>query len=281
MRDISSFENAAWGYYEQNGRHDLPWRQPTEIGEFDPYRIMVSEIMLQQTQVSRVIPKYDQFLQQFPTVQSLAKAPLAEVIKAWSGLGYNRRAKFLHQAASKVVDEWQGVFPQTIVELTALPGIGKNTAGAIAAYAFNRPVTFIETNVRTVLIHHFFADQEAVTDKDLQPILDQAMDDIISQNITGHTPRTWYWALMDYGSFLKQTVGNLSRQSKVYTKQSAFVGSKRQIRGQVLRRLADGPVGYQDIAQEITDQRLEAVLIDLVQEGFITLHAGRYHLGAA
>lgn len=281
MRDISAFETAVWDYYDKNGRHDLPWRRLDDKKRLDPYRVMVSEIMLQQTQVNRVIPKYEQFLALFPTVSDLANAPLAEVIKAWNGLGYNRRAKFLWQAANKVVDDWHGKFPQTIAELATLPGIGKNTAGAIVSYAFDRPVTFVETNVRTVLIHHFFADQDGVSDKDLQPILDQAIDDIVALNYPGRTPRTWHWAIMDYGTFLKQTVGNLSRQSKMYAKQSAFKGSKRQIRGEVLRLLTANPLHTKDLIQKIPDERLAQVLIDLMEEGFISQQDDHYQLGAA
>jgi len=281
MRDTFTLEAVVWDYYEQHGRHDLPWRLPDESGNFNPYHIMISEIMLQQTQVGRVIPKYKHFLQLFPTVQHLAEAPLAEVIKAWSGLGYNRRAKFLWQAAGIIVKDRKSVFPQTIAELSTLPGIGRNTAGAIAAYAFDRPVTFIETNVRTVLIRHFFADKDDVSDKELQPLLDQAVDMILAEQHPGRTPRTWYWALMDYGTFLKQTVGNLSRQSKMYTKQSTFQGSKRQVRGQVLKLLASEPLHMDDLAQKITDERLQQVLSDLTKEGFITLQDQHYHLGAA
>ncbi len=271
-----------WAYYEAHGRNELPWRILDANGQIDPYHVMVSEIMLQQTQVGRVIPKYEQFLARFPDVQSLASAPLADVLTMWSGLGYNRRAKFLWQAAQMIVAEYNGVFPRTAPELVKLPGIGVNTAGAIVAYAFDRPVTFIETNVRTVLIHHFFADEADVADKQLLPILQQIMDDIVSDAIEGRSARTWHWALMDYGTYLKQTVGNMSRQSKTYAKQSAFHGSKRQVRGQILKILSTtGKQSVQMLQTKIADERLESVLEDLVREEFISLKDEHYHLGSA
>jgi len=273
--NISDFVRTVWEYYDEHGRHDLPWRQPDADGSFDPYKIMVSEIMLQQTQVSRVIPKYQQFLQQFPTVSALATAPLADVLQAWSGLGYNRRAKFLWQAGQYVQTQCAGVFPQTADELVALPGVGKNTAGAIAAYAYQAPTSFVETNIRTVYIHHFFADHSDVSDAALLPFITQALEQC------GRSPREWYWALMDYGTFLKQTVGNVSRQSKMYAKQSVFEGSKRQVRGQVLRALAAGPQTQAELSVTVTDDRLPVVLADLVRESMLFEIDGRYHLGAA
>lgn len=271
-----------WAYYEAHGRNALPWRILDANEQLDPYHVMVSEVMLQQTQVGRVIPKYEQFLARFPDVQSLAAAPLADVLTMWSGLGYNRRAKFLWQAAQMIVDNYNGIFPKTAPELAKLPGIGINTAAAIVAYAFDRPVTFIETNVRTVLIHHFFADESDVADKQLLPILQQIMDNIVSDGIAGRTPRTWHWALMDYGTHLKQTVGNMSRQSKAYAKQSTFKGSKRQVRGQVLKLLSEaGKHDLQALQKTIDDQRLESVLNDLIREEFISLKDEHYHLGSA
>jgi A/G-specific adenine glycosylase len=139
---------------------EMPWR--TNV---DPYYVLVSELMLQQTQVDRVIPKFEAFMQAFPSIQDLSNASLAEVLTLWSGLGYNRRAKFLHSAAQKVVNDFNGVLPDSLESLVQLPGVGPNTAGAILAYSFNTPVEFIETNVRTVYFYHFFEDQLSVTDK--------------------------------------------------------------------------------------------------------------------
>ncbi|MDB5170500.1 MAG: A/G-specific glycosylase [Candidatus Saccharibacteria bacterium] len=255
-----AFQATVWDYYRQHGRHDLAWRNmPND--NFDPYKIMVSELMLQQTQVARVMSKYDEFLRQFPTIVSLAEALLSDVLRSWNGLGYNRRAKFLHQAAQKVMHEFGGVFPQTVADLTTLPGVGVNTAGAIAAYAFNQPVAFVETNIRTVIIHHFFDDQIGIPDKEILALTQQTLDN--------EHPREWYYALMDYGSFLKQSVGNLSRQSKSYARQSKFEGSKRQIRGQVIRLLGEAAQSEASLAKHIPDERLSTVVHDLLGEGLI------------
>lgn len=277
--EVSTFTQTVWEYYDAHGRHDLLWRKPNADGSFDPYKIMVSEVMLQQTQVARVTIKYQEFLQSFPNVAALAAALLADVLAAWSGLGYNRRAKFLWQAAQLIQREYDGVFPIDAAELVKLPGVGKNTAGAIAAYAFNAPEVFIETNIRTVFIHHFFADQTDVPDSALTPLIQQALE--VACADPRRSPREWYWALMDYGTFIKQAVGNVSRSSKTYTKQSAFEGSKRQVRGQVLRALGSAAQTSAELAGQITDERLPSVLADLLDESMIFKANGRYHLGAA
>jgi A/G-specific adenine glycosylase len=277
--DVAVFVKTVWNYYDAHGRHDLLWRQPAANGTFDPYKIMVSEIMLQQTQVARVTIKYQEFLQRFPTVSALTLAPLAQVLEAWSGLGYNRRAKFLWNAAQQIEHEYGGVFPKTTEELVNLPGVGKNTAGAIATYAFNRLEVFVETNIRTVFIHHFFAAQTDVSDAALVPYIQAALTYISADASRG--PREWYWALMDYGTYLKQTVGNLNRNSKAYAKQSKFEGSKRQIRGHVLRALGANAQSGAELAAQISDERLLSVLTDLTHESMIFEHDGRYHLGSA
>jgi len=254
---VQDFRAEVLRYYQDFGRHDLPWR----AGPFNPYAIMVSEIMLQQTQVSRVIPKYREFLERFPDVQSLAAAPLGDVLRAWSGLGYNRRAKYLHQAAQQIANDYSGEFPRTVPELVKLSGIGMNTAGAIMAYAFNQPVSFIETNIRTVFIHHFFHDETGIPDKEILGLVKQTFD---SKN-----PREWYWALMDYGSSLKQNIGNLNRQSRTYAKQSKFAGSRRQIRGQVLKLLGEQPQTQIKLGKQIQDERLDSVITELLKENLI------------
>jgi A/G-specific adenine glycosylase len=263
--ELREFQETVLDYYREQ-RRDLPWRQSEPDGSFDPYKIMVSEIMLQQTQAARVIPKYLEFITVFPTIQSLATAPLADVLKAWSGLGYNRRAKFLWQAAGQI----KGTFPSSLEELVTLPGIGVNTAGAILAYSFNKPVVFIETNIRTVYIHHFFADRMEVHDKEILPILEASIDK--------EHPREWYWALMDYGVHIKSTIGNTARNSKHYAKQSTFVGSKRQIRGQVIRLLTKGPMSANDLRQYIVDERLSEVLNDLIKEQLVRQDSSLYRL---
>jgi A/G-specific adenine glycosylase len=262
-----AFQATVWNYFQEHGRHDLPWRQPSPDGSFDPYVILVSELMLQQTQVARVKPKYQEFLRTFPTVVTLARADQAEVLRAWSGLGYNRRARFLHQAAKQVTEKYRGKFPDTAEELVKLPGIGPNTAGALLAYAYNQPAAFLETNIRTVYIHHFFNDQADIADKELL--------NLVAETIDHEHPREWYWALMDYGTYLKATVGNLNRQSRSYSRQSAFQGSLRQIRGQVLKLLGEQSMTPAGLAKQINDARLTKVVDDLLAEELIH-HAGEY-----
>lgn len=226
--------------------------------------------MLQQTQVPRVLLKYTEFLKAFPTVQKLVKASLSDVLRVWSGLGYNRRAKFLHQMAQVVVNEYKGKFPETIEGLQQLPGIGPYTAGAIYAFAYNKPWPVIETNIRSVYIHHFFKDKEGISDKELMPI--------IERTIQKKNPREWYWALMDYGSYLKASGIKNNAKSKHYTKQSKFEGSKRQIRGAIMRELLKGKKTGAQIAKKIDKEkrRVQGVLEDLVNEGMIEKEKREY-----
>jgi A/G-specific adenine glycosylase len=261
VRETEAFKETVWEYYRQHGRHDLAWREAEPDGSVDAYKIWVSEMMLQQTQVSRVTAKYGEFLTAFPNLAVLAAAPLAQVLVAWNGLGYNRRAKFLLQAARMVIQEFGGVLPRQQSELQRLPGVGSNTAGAICAYAFNQPAVFIETNVRSVFIHHFFRDQLDVSDEAIKPVVAETLD--------SEVPREWYWALMDYGSYLKRVVGNPNAASKSYSKQSKFNGSKRQIRGQVIRILLEGRCNKPELKALITDTRLDDVLKDLMDEGLL------------
>ena len=269
---MTDFRTTVLQHYTERGRHELPWRQAEAGGHYDPYKILVSELMLQQTQVPRVIPKFLLFTEAFPSFESLAVAPLSDVLKMWSGLGYNRRAKFLLQTAQLVKSQYAGKLPQEHNELVTLPGIGHNTAGAIRAYAFNEPVVFVETNIRTVFIHHFFPGKDKVADSELLPI--------IEASIPEGDARSWYWALMDYGTHLKQTVGNVSKSSAVYVKQSKFEGSRRQIRGKLLRLLADENYTKRQLRELIDDDRLDGVLDDLIREGFVERKDSQYKLYA-
>lgn len=266
--EIQQFQEVVWQYYAEANR-DLLWRHPDADGSFDPYKIMVSEIMLQQTQVSRVTPKYQEFLQAFPDVNTLAKAPLSAVLTAWNGLGYNRRAKYLWQAA-QVIAQLPNGFPTDLAGLVALPGIGKNTAGAILVYAYNQPVVYIETNIRTVYIHHFFVGQTAVSDADILLLVAETLDN--------DDPRQWYWALMDYGSHIKRTTGNASRSSKSFAKQSTFAGSLRQVRGRVIKQLLAGPRNFDQLSGLIDDPRLKVVVGDLVREELVVFAGDQYRL---
>lgn len=270
QQQVADFQAIVMDFYQDYGRHDLPWRRPETDGSFDPYKILVSELMLQQTQVMRVIPKFNDFIEQFPSVEALAESSLATVLTAWSGLGYNRRAKFLHQAAKYVVHTCGGVFPGQIEELIRLPGVGKNTAGAILAYTYNQPALFVETNIRTVYFYHFFQGREVVNDSEIIELLEKTL---FKPN-----PRAWFWALMDYGSHLKSSGVKLNTLSKHYTKQSKFEGSKRQIRGQVIRELAVRDLKSAELVHLIPDSRLVETLADLIHEGLVTKTGSNYHL---
>lgn len=246
-----------YDFYDREARV-MPWRSHPS-----PYGVLVSEIMLQQTQVPRVIEKYAEFMRAFPTLQSLAEAPTDQLLKVWQGLGYNRRALNLRKAAQAIITHHQGSVPETLEALDALPGIGPATAASISAFAFNKPVVFIETNVRSVFIHFFFPGQTEVADKDILPLVEQALDRTNS--------RKWYSAIMDYGTVLKKQVTNPSRKSKHYTKQSKFEGSERQLRGKVLKILTkQSKIETQKLKSELGDTRLENVLEQLTAEGFIT-----------
>ncbi len=254
------FCDTVWEFYREHGRHHLPWRQTTL-----PYRILVSEIMLQQTQVDRVIPKYQAFIKVFPTVTKLAEAQLGDVLKAWQGLGYNRRAKLLWECA-KVVKESHGArFPCTYESLKTLPGIGPYTAGAVMAFAYNEAVPLIETNVRTVYLHHFWpSDAADVTDTEILAL--------VGKTLPRDNVRAWYAALMDYGSHLKKTVGNHNVRAKSYQKQSVFKGSDRQLRGAILRLLTQGKKSRTTLITELqafSDIRIDAQLEALVREGMV------------
>lgn len=224
--------------------------------------------MLQQTQVSRVLVKYAEWLSVFPDMAALAGASVADVTRAWQGLGYNRRGLWLRHAAQMIVADYGGILPRDPAELVKLPGIGPNTAGSVAAFAYDEPVVFIETNIRRVFLHEFFADREDVSDKELMPLIAKALDT--------DSPREWYWALMDYGADLARRVENPNRRSKHYAVQSKFEGSLRQVRGEVLRQLLSGGRRLEEF--EIADERLPMVLEALQRDGFIRKQGQRWQL---
>ena len=255
---VDDFQGLVHHFYREQGRR-LPWRDGV-----DPYRVLISEVMLQQTQVDRVIPKFTAFIERFPGPQSLADAPLPELLAFWQGLGYNRRALNLQRAARMIVEQWDGSVPDDPVLLQQLPGIGPYTAGAIASFAFNRPEIFLETNIRAVLLHFFFADQEEITDKQLLPVAAAVLDQT--------SPRNWYNALMDYGSDLKRRFPNPSRRSRHHTVQSRFEGSDRQVRGAVLRLLLGSNGMTARAMQKLLDveaERLARILVGMEMDGFI------------
>jgi A/G-specific adenine glycosylase len=265
---IRSFRKSIYTYYDRHGRA-LPWRRTR-----NPYRILVSEIMLQQTQVERVLEKYAEFVKIFPGFKMLAKAPLKKLLTVWQGLGYNRRALALKALAQKVVAEHGGKLPSEPPALLALPGIGKYTAGAVTAFAFNKPVVFMDTNIRRVYIHAFFHDRENIHDDEIIPFLKQTLD--------AGDPRKWYNALMDYGAMLKKEHSNPNRKSAHYTRQSPFENSNRQVRGRILKLLVqEAPLTGALIVKKtgMDPERVKANLLLLEEEGFIRKRGTSYLIG--
>ena len=264
---IHLFQKKVYDHYRTHGR-DLPWRRTK-----NPYRILVSEIMLQQTQVERVIEKYLEFLAVYPDFASLAGAPLPRLLGLWQGMGYNRRALLLRGLAQKVVSEHRSKLPADPEALIGLPGIGPYTAGAVMAFAFNKPVVFLDTNIRRVYIDEFFADREKIRDGEITPLLRQTLD--------LENPRRWYNALMDYGAMLKRTQGNSNRRSAHYARQSPFENSNRQVRGVILKLLVRGSsLTAARIVKEtgVNAARMKKILVDLVREAFIEKKGRRYRI---
>lgn len=248
---LEAFRATVWAFFREN-RREMPWRDTD-----DAYAVFVSEVMLQQTQVSRVVPRYAEWMDAFPTPGVLAAAPLGVVLEHWQGLGYNRRALALKRCAEEVVERFGGRMPDDPRALRELPGIGPATAAAVVNYAYRAPAPFIETNVRAVFLHHFFADAADVPDRELMPFVEASWD--------REDPRGWGYALMDYGAWLKKQVPNPSRRSRHHARQSSFEGSRRQKRARLLRAVMGQPgrsgEGY------AADLRLEVgVALELLEE---------------
>ena len=264
---------------------DLPWRRT-----FDPYGIWISEVMLQQTQVARVEGRWQHWLERFPTADALASASTADVLDEWQGLGYNRRALSLLRAAQQI-SEAGGELPHDEDGLRALPGIGPATAAGIRAFAFNLPAVYLETNVRSVFLHELFPDAEDVPDSELVPLVEKTCPQDASN--PADDPRTWYYALLDYGAYLKQTLPNPSRRSRSHTRQSRFEGSRRQKRAELVRILlgatSDGLTTTQLLCalgdveeaagrERVGEELLLALLSELSAEGFCTKDQHCWHL---
>jgi A/G-specific adenine glycosylase len=265
---ILAFQQEVLAFYYKHGRHDMVWRHTT-----DPYRIVVSELMLQQTQVERVAIKFPLFIAAFPTFAALAAAPLHEILAVWQGMGYNRRALFLKKIAERVVKDFNGVLPRDVETLATLPGIGTATASSIAAFAFNAPVVFIETNIRRVYIHVFFSNHETVTDKEILPL--------VEWTLYRENPRVWYWALFDLGTALKKSVTNPNRRSAHYTRQAPFEGSDRRIRGQIIKTLIATPgIRGNELPGHIGEDagRVKRIVGALEQEGFVVREGAHVYL---
>lgn len=221
--NMKEFRRVVWSYYKKHGRHDLPWRKT-----HNSYHVLVSEIMLQQTQVDRVIPYFRAWLTEFPTIYTLAKAPLSKVLRAWQGLGYNRRAKMLQETAKVIMSSHKGKVPTDIPTLETLCGIGPYTARAVATFSSNTDTVFVETNIRTAIIYHFFPHGN-VSDLEILKVVESVL-------LKGKA-RAWYAALMDYGAYLKRSGVKVNTRAKGYIKQSTFKGSNREVRGAIIKAL--------------------------------------------
>ena len=265
---LEEFSDTVW----ERGRElyrDLPWRDT-----HDPYAILLSEVMLQQTQVSRVMGRWEQWLDTFPTIADLASAPLPPVLELWQGMGYNRRALNLKRCAEEVVAMHDGVVPSDKKALLGLPGIGPSTSAGVRVFAFRQPDMYLETNVRAVFIHELFPGRESVADKELVSLVEATCPQ-------DARVRAWYYALLDYGAYLKKTMPNPTRRSKHYTRQSKFEGSHRQKRAYLLRRVIDDALSTEDLARDLAQserasgrqepsvEEVRAILDELEREGFV------------
>lgn len=272
------FNRTLFLWHKKNYR-PMEWRDTK-----NPYRILVSEIMLQQTQVARVKEKYAEFVKKFPTVQILANAPLGDVLRAWSGLGYNRRAKYLHHCAKEVVEKHQGKFPSSYEELVKLPGIGRSTAGALLAFAFDEDTPMIDTNIRRILVRTFFNGKNVPSDKELYAFA--------SSLIPKGKGRVWNYAMLDLGATtctarnhaddcpINTLHGKVS--DFVYKKpQKKFAGSERFYRGKLLKHLAQQTsLTSAQVAKVLADYPHDrAVLLKkMAGEGMIVKRKAHYSL---
>lgn len=267
---VKKFQKLVFEHYRKEGRHGLPWRKTRNV-----YRVLVSEVMLQQTQVERVLSFYKKFLKQFPTAKRLAAAPLSDVLKAWQGLGYNRRAKMLHAAAKQMRS--RKVF--SVAELEALPGVGAYTARAVAAFAYNKDVVFIETNIRTAIIHHFFPKTRNNTIHDI--VSDSQIKEVLTKVLPKGKARKWYSALMDYGAYLKRSGASHNARSAAYAKQSKFSGSLREARGTLLRELSRASAPRTRLVHILgagRETQVAEALKALLTEGFIERKGSTFSL---
>lgn len=263
----TTFRRLVLNFFAKQGRA-FPWRETR-----DPYEILVSEVMLQQTQTERVVQKYAQFLRQFPTCDDLARASVGEVISVWQGLGYYRRALSLHRAAQAIVRDFDSRFPSEVDTLRTLPGLGPYTAAAVAAFAYGQAQPMIETNIRAVYLYCFFPKRKSVTDKEIAEIVEATID--------RRDPRRWFYALMDLGVELKRNRKKINHRSKHHTKQSSFEGSHRQVRAAVLRAITDKKRAKSEALQKLLpydSDRIARALDELEREGFVRCARGIYAL---
>jgi A/G-specific adenine glycosylase len=266
--EIREFKEAVYSNYKKEKRA-FPWRMNAS-----PWGVLVSEFMLQQTQTERVVEYWNKWMDRWPTPRLFHKASMEDALRAWSGLGYNRRCFHLKDCARRITRDYDGEVPGKPGDLEQLQGIGPYTARAVPCFAYNIPTVFIETNIRAAVLHFFFREKEGVRDKELIPILQAALD--------MKDPRTWYWALMDYGAALKRLTANPNRRSAHYSRQSPFQGSFRQLRGAVVRTLArEGPTGKAELRRLSgidSDEDLYRVVEALEREQMVSESEGTYRI---
>lgn len=246
LSKIEDFQKMIFTWWKTH-RRDLPWRQT-----HDPYKIIVSEVMLQQTQVLRVLPKYAEFIQAFPTVQALANASPAAVLRVWKGMGYNKRALYLRELA-KI-----GKFPKIESELVKLPGLGTYTARAVLVFAYKRDIALVDTNIRQIITHFFFHDK-LQTESIIRNVADQLLPKGESWE--------WHQALMDYGALHR-----FAPQGKLRKQPVSFKESNRYFRGQIIDRLRDKPLRERTLLRGLDKPygHLKSLLDDLEADGLIT-----------
>ena len=271
--NYTAFKKKVWNHYGKEKRA-FPWRETR-----DPYKILVSEIMLQQTQADRVVIKYNSFLKKWPTAKKLASAELRDVLAEWSGLGYNRRGKSLWLLAKAVVAEYNGNIPDTTEELEKLPGIGPYTARAIMAFAYDKSFPLIETNIRAVYIYEFFNNPNKDTP---QKISDDTLFPLIEKTLDEKNPREWYYALMDYGAYLKKLKLSTNVRHASYTKQSKFKGSTREARGAVMRNLIESRMTLKKLQEKIKlpHDRIALAISAMEKEGIVVKNGTYYSISA-
>lgn len=267
---MADFQSYIFFWWETHKR-DLPWRHTS-----DPYSVLVSEIMLQQTQVSRVVDKYTQFLHVFPDIHTLADASKAEVIRLWKGLGYNRRALYLKRAAEVLWTSYEGQFPQSEDVLRTLPGIGKYTARAVLVFSFRRDVAMVDTNIRNIITDFFY---DGIRQK--ESVIEQKASELVPPG------KSWEWhqALMDYGAL------ELSKRRKISariirktTMPIPFRGTQRFLRGRILDLIREEPMSQKRLITLITKtygkntDKIHTAISDMVREGLLTRREGKVSL---
>lgn len=263
---IEGLRALVWDHYAARAR-SFPWRETR-----DPWLVLVSEVMLQQTQTDRIAKRYPGFIEHYPTPEALASASVEELLGDWKGLGYNRRGLNLKRAAQMIVDRHGGEVPQEDDALRSLPGVGPYTAAAVRAFAFGEPVVLIETNIRRLFLYVFFAGEDEVPDRPVLERIREALDE--------SDPHAWYYALMDLGSAMRTWVPNPNRKSKHYAVQSRFEGSDRQIRGRIIEAMLSGARTLDELyALDFDNRRISAQVEALEREGFLVRQAQSVRFG--